>query len=172
MATNPQHHAHAVIRTARPSDCPAIFGLVRELAEYERLTHAVVANDSMLRNTLFPPDGGTPLVHALVAESGGTAVGFALYFFNYSSFLGRLGLYLEDLYVRPARRGMGIGKALLVELAKAARARGCGRMEWSVLDWNSPAIDFYKALGARPMDEWTVYRLDTAGIAMLADGAG
>ena len=154
------------IRAARPGDEGLLLGLILELARYEKLEHEVVATPGLLAEQLF---GDQPLVHARLAEWEGEAVGFALYFFNFSTFLARPGLYLEDLFVKPAQRGQGIGKALLLSLAAEARRRGCGRMEWSVLDWNQPAIDFYRSLGARPMAEWSVFRLDQAALAALTE---
>lgn len=144
---------------------PLILAFIRELAEYEKLRHEAVVTEAQLRETLFGP---RPYAEVVLAEVEGEALGFALYFHNYSTFLGRPGLYLEDLYVRPEARGMGIGRRLLVHLARVARERGCGRMEWSVLDWNEPAIGFYRALDARPMDEWTVFRLTGEALAALA----
>lgn len=155
---------HLQIRPARPGDEETLLALVRELAEYERAPDAVVATPALLRAALF---GSAPTAHAVIAEQDSTAAGFALYFFNFSTWLGRPGLYLEDLYVREAMRGLGIGKALLLHLAGIAHARGCGRMEWSVLNWNAPAIEFYRSLGAVAMDEWTVYRLDAAALQRL-----
>jgi GNAT superfamily N-acetyltransferase len=145
------------IRDAAPEDVPAILGLIRELAEYERAADQVVAMESDLARWLFGPDR---MASALVAEVDGEVVGFALWFLNFSTWLGLPGIYLEDLYVRPGRRGTGLGRALLLELVAIARQRGYGRVEWSVLDWNTPAIGFYRALGARPMDDWTTWRLD------------
>jgi len=152
------------IRAALPADAPLLLALIRGLAEYEKLAHEVVATEEQLAAELGAP---RPVVHALIAEWAGEPAGFALYFFNFSTFLGRQGLYLEDLFVLPAQRGHGIGRALLVELARQAAARGCGRMEWSVLDWNVDAQRFYASLGARPMSGWSVYRLDRAAIAAL-----
>lgn len=160
--------AHLIsVRPAQPSDVGSILSFVRELAEYEREPDAVKATEAMLHASLF---GERPECEAVIGEVGGAAQGFALFFMNYSTWLGRPGLYLEDLYVRPGCRGQGLGRALLVELARLAAARGCGRMEWSVLDWNTPAIEFYKSIGARPQSEWTVYRLDAEGIGRLAGG--
>jgi GNAT superfamily N-acetyltransferase len=156
------------IRPVQPGDVPVILGFVRELAEYEREPAAVLATEEMIHGSLFGGTAGRQKCEALIGEINGTARGFALWFMNYSTWLGRWGLYLEDLYVQPSARGAGLGKALLVELARIARSRGCGRMEWSVLDWNTPAIEFYKSLGAKPMSEWTVYRLDGEGIERLA----
>src|SRR6266513_2419926 len=154
------------IRSATESDVPIILSLIRELAEYEREPNAVVATEAGLRDVLFGPKRSAEV---LLALESGEAVGFAVYFYNFSTWLGRPGLYLEDLFVRPEKRGKGYGRALLVALAKIARDRGCGRMEWAVLDWNEPAIKFYRALGAKPMHEWTVFRLTRDGIASLAD---
>ena len=135
---------------------PAVLALVRELAAYEREPDAVVATEDGLRAALF---GDSPAVFCHVAEDGGEVVGFALWFLNFSTWLSRHGIYLEDLYVRPSHRGTGLGKALLETLTSIARERGYGRVEWWVLDWNEPARAFYRSLGARPMDEWTVWRL-------------
>ena len=153
------------IRTATEADIPVILSLIRELAEYEREPNAVIANEAGLREVLF---GAKPSAEVLLALEGGEPVGFAVYFHNFSTWLGRPGLYLEDLFVRPNLRGKGYGRALLERLARIAHDRGCGRMEWAVLDWNEPAIQFYKKLGAQPMDEWTVFRLTRDGIAKLA----
>ena len=140
---------------------------IRELAEYERLAHACVATEESVRATLFGPD---PAAEVLIAEDEGRAVGFALFFRNYSTFLSRPGIYLEDLYVPPEARGRGAGRALLQKIARIAVERGAGRLEWAVLDWNEPAIGFYKALGAVPMDDWTVYRLTGGALQRLAGG--
>jgi len=155
------------IRAATRGDVPLIFELVKALAEYEREPDAVKASESDLARTLFD-DGAT--AHCVICEQDGVAVGFAVYFFNYSTWLGRNGLYLEDLFVRPEARGQGAGLALLRHLAGLAVDKGCGRFEWSVLDWNQPAIDFYRAAGARPMDAWTVYRMDGQTLADFARG--
>lgn len=144
------------IRPAAPADVPVIFRFIKELAEYEREPQAVVSSEAMIRDALF---GAPPAAYALIAEEGELQAGYALYFFNYSTWLGRPGLYLEELYVTPSARGSGIGRTLLSHLAAIAVQRGCGRMEWAVLDWNEPAIEFYRALGATAMDEWTLYRL-------------
>lgn len=159
------------IRAARPGDEPVIVRFIRELAAYEKLEHEVTATTDHLTRTLFADD---PKVFALIAETEGAPCGFALYFFNYSTFLGRHGIYLEDLYVTPERRGRGIGKALLARLARIAEENDCGRLEWWVLDWNAPSIAFYKSLGAEAMDEWTVYRLTGPALSRLAveGGAG
>ena len=153
------------IRTTTEADLPVILSLIGELAEYEREPNAVVATEAGLRDVLFGPKRSAEV---LLALEEGEPVGFAVYFFNFSTWLGRPGLYLEDLFVRPAMRGKGYGRALLEQLAQIAQERGCGRMEWAVLDWNEPAIQFYRKLGAKPMDEWTVFRLTEEGIAKLA----
>jgi len=145
-----------VIRPARPEDVPLVVDLIRELATYEREPDAVVATPALLHDALFGP---SPALYGHVAEAGGEVVGFALWFLNFSTWLGRHGIYLEDLYVRPEHRGSGHGKALLTTLVDIARERGYGRVEWAVLDWNEPAQGFYRSLGAVPMDEWTVWRL-------------
>jgi GNAT superfamily N-acetyltransferase len=152
------------LREARREDVPAIVGLIEELALYERQPEDCHADPRLLEEHLFGPK---PFAEAIVAEAAGEVIGFALFFHNYSTWLTRPGLYLEDLYVKPGRRGMGAGKALLVELARIAAARGCGRMEWSVLTWNEPAIGFYRALGAVPMDDWRTYRLTGDALAAL-----
>jgi GNAT superfamily N-acetyltransferase len=154
------------IRPATVTDVPTILELIRELATYERAPDEVTATEGQLVDVLF---GKKPDAEVLLAFEDEGPVGFAVYFYNFSTWLGRAGLYLEDLFVRPEHRGKGYGRALLVELAKIARARGCGRMEWAVLDWNEPAIEFYRKLGAKPMDEWTVFRLTRDGIAKLAE---
>jgi GNAT superfamily N-acetyltransferase len=154
------------IRFAAADDCAVILGFIRELAEYERLAHEVVADEAQLRATLF---GARPAAEVLIAELGGAPVGFALFFPSYSTFLGRPGLYLEDLFVRPAARGRGCGLALMSALARIAVARGYGRLEWSVLDWNAPARRFYDSHGARPQSEWTVHRVTGAPLSALAE---
>ncbi|HZZ58437.1 MAG TPA: GNAT family N-acetyltransferase [Opitutaceae bacterium] len=147
------------LRPATAADVPLILRFIRGLAEYEKLLHEVEATEDSLRRTLFPAEG-PPSGHCLLAfAEGGTPAGFALYFFNYSTFLARPGLYLEDLFVLPEHRRQGIGRALLLRLAQIANEKGCGRMEWSVLDWNRPAIAFYEALGARLLTDWTTCRL-------------
>ena len=153
------------IRPARVEDVPIILQLIRDLATYERAPNEVVATEELLNGVLF---GEKPVAEVLLAFEGESPVGFAVYFYNFSTWLGRPGLYLEDLFVRPENRGKGYGRALLVELAKIARDRDCGRMEWAVLDWNEPAIKFYRTLGAQPMHEWTVFRLTREEIAKLA----
>ncbi|MEO7166758.1 MAG: GNAT family N-acetyltransferase [Spartobacteria bacterium] len=153
------------IRFATRDDVPLILALIRELAEYERAPNDVVATEDQLRENLFGPQ---PAAEVLLGEEAGTPVCFALFFHNFSTWTGRRGIYLEDLFVRPAVRGKGYGKTLLIRLAQIADERGCGRMEWAVLDWNEPAIEFYRKLGARPNDEWTIFRLTRDGIAQLA----
>jgi GNAT superfamily N-acetyltransferase len=147
-------------------EVPIILQLIRDLATYERAPDDVVATEEQLVDVLF---GDRRVAEVLLAFEGESPVGFAVYFYNFSTWLGRPGLYLEDLFVKPEKRGKGYGRALLVELAKIARDRGCGRMEWAVLNWNEPAIKFYRALDAEPMDEWTVFRLTRGEIAKLAD---
>lgn len=155
------------LRPVVPADVPLVLALINELAEYERLAHEVRATEEDIREALF---GARPYAEVVIGEYDGEAVGFALFFHNFSTFLGRPGIYLEDLYVRPAMRGRGIGKALLAHLAALAVERRCGRLEWSVLDWNAPSIAFYESLGARPMEEWTVYRLTGEALHALAGG--
>jgi len=154
------------IRPAGVQDVPIILELIRDLATYERAPDEVVATKEQLIEVLF---GDRPVAEVLLAFEGKSPVGFAVYFYNFSTWLGRPGLYLEDLFVKPEKRGKGYGRALLVELANIARDRGCGRMEWAVLNWNEPAIKFYRALGAKPMDAWTVFRLTRQEIAKLAN---
>lgn len=153
------------IRDAVIADVPVILQLIRDLATYERAPNDVVATENGLRDVLF---GREPAARVLLVFEGTEPVGFAVYFFNFSTWVGRPGLYLEDLFVKPEVRGRGYGRALLVRLAQIARERGCGRMEWAVLDWNEPAIQFYRKLGAAPMEDWTVFRLTRDGIAQLA----
>jgi len=153
------------IREAVPADVERILYLIRELAIYERAEHEAIALPDQIHEALFSEQAHCG---ALMAEIDGQVIGFALYFFNFSTWLGKPGLYLEDLYVTPEARRHGAGKALLQRLAQVAKARGCGRFEWSVLDWNQPAIDFYESLGASAQSEWTIYRLDVDGIANLA----
>ncbi len=157
----------ATIRVAGVEDAPLILSLIKELAEYERLSHEVIATEEQLGRTLFGERRGAEV---LIAEWEGEPEGFALFFHNYSTFLARQGIYLEDLYVRERARGRGIGGALLRRLAQIATERGCGRLEWSVLDWNEPAIDFYKNLGATPMDGWTIFRATGKTLEKLAEG--
>src|ERR1043165_3228617 len=154
------------IRPACLEDVPVILELIRDLATYERAPDEVTATKEQLIDVLF---GERPAAEVLLAFEGQSAVGFAVYFYNFSTWLGRPGLYLEDLFVRPEKRGKGYGRALLERLAQIAKERGCGRMEWAVLDWNEPAIQFYRKLGAEPMNEWTVFRLTEEGIAKLAN---
>lgn len=156
------------VREAAREDVPLILSFIRELAEYERLSHEVVATEEALRESLF---GQRRYAEVLIAEHDGAPAGFALFFHNFSTFLGKPGMYLEDLYVKPEFRGAGIGKKLLARLAGLAKRRGCGRLEWWVLDWNEPSIGFYKKLGAVPMDDWTVYRVSGAALEDLASGA-
>jgi GNAT superfamily N-acetyltransferase len=153
------------IRAATADDVPLILKLIRALAEYEKLAHEVIATEPSLRATLF---GEHPAAEVRIAQWQGKPAGFALFFHNYSTFVSKRGLYLEDLFVLPEFRGKGIGKALLVHLAGLAVERGCGRFEWSVLAWNQPAIDFYRSLGAREMSDWRIYRTDGPNLAKLA----
>jgi GNAT superfamily N-acetyltransferase len=153
------------IRPATPTDLPLIAQFIRDLAEYERLAHAVRFDEAGLGERLF---GDRPYAEVLIGEIDGTPQGFALFFHNFSTFEGRPGIYLEDLFVRPEARGSGLGKALLQRLAQIAVERDCARFEWWVLDWNEPSIGFYKSLGATAMDEWTVFRLDGDALGALA----
>lgn len=153
------------IREATAADVPLILRFIRELAQYERLAHEVRATEESIRESLF---GARRYAEVLIAEEDGTAVGFALYFHNFSTFVGRPGIYLEDLYVDPAVRGRGYGKALLSRLAAIAVERNCGRLEWAVLDWNEPAIGFYKSLGAVPMEDWRIFRLTGPALGEVA----
>jgi len=155
-----------VIRSAAATDVPVILELIGALATYERAPNEVTATEKGLTEVLF---GAKPAAEVLLAFENKTAVGFAVFFHNFSTWLGLPGLYLEDLFVRPEHRGKGYGRTLLIHLAKIARERGCGRMEWAVLDWNEPAIQFYRKLAAKPMDEWTVFRLTRDGIEKLAN---
>lgn len=152
------------IQPVAVADVPTILALISELAEFERLSHEVVATEDSLRATLFGP---RPAAEVVIGRLAGEVVGFALFFPNYSTFLGRPGLYLEDLFVRPKFRGQGHGEQLLRHLAQLCVERNYGRLEWSVLDWNQRAIDFYKSLGARPMDEWTVFRVTGEALTKL-----
>jgi GNAT superfamily N-acetyltransferase len=153
------------IQAATEADAPLMLSLIKALAEYERLAHEVVATETMVRESFF---GASPHASAVIARIDGDAVGIMIWFPTYSTFLSRPGIYLEDLFVLPAWRGKGIGTALLRHLARIAVDRGCGRIEWSVLDWNETAIRFYRSIGARPMDEWTVYRMTGDAIKQLA----
>ena len=157
-----------LIRRARPGESGLVFGFVRELAEYEKLLHEVEADEAAIDAALF---GENPRVICDIAEWEGEPVGFALWFHNFSTFSGRTGIYLEDLFVRPTHRGKGIGKALMVHLARTCVANGWSRLQWSVLDWNAPSIDFYKSLGAVLMDDWTVCRVSGDALKTLAERA-
>lgn len=159
----------ARIRPAGHADVPEILAMVRELAEFEHLLHEAVATEEGLAEALFGP---RPFAEVLMATVGDQVAGFALFFHNYSTFVGKPGLYLEDLYIRPAFRGQGCGKALLTAVARLAVERGCGRFEWSVLDWNQRAIDFYHSLGAKPMSDWTMMRVTGEALAKLGAAAG
>ena len=154
-----------MIRQATEADVPLILQFIHDLAEYERLAERVVATEEMLRRTLF---GNPRFAEVILAEEEGAPAGFALFFHNYSTFLGRPGIYLEDLFVRQAMRGRGIGKALLARLARIARERGCGRVEWAVLDWNAPSIAFYRSIGAISLDDWMIMRLTGEALHALA----
>jgi GNAT superfamily N-acetyltransferase len=144
------------IRFATKTDVPLILSFIKQLAEYEKMANEVVATEALLEQTLF---GERKVAEVIFSDYNGEAVGFALFFHNFSTFLGRPGIYLEDLFVKPEMRGKGLGKLMLSYLAKLAKERGCGRLEWWVLDWNEPSVEFYKSLGAQPMDEWTVFRI-------------
>ena len=156
------------IRPAESRDVPLILELIRGLAEYERLADQVVATEAGVREALF---GAQPSAEVIIAYADDRPAGFALFFHNFSTFLGRRGLYLEDLFVKPEFRRFGIGRRLLTELARIAVERGCGRFEWSVLDWNAPAIEFYQRLGARPLDDWTIFRVTGSALTALAGSA-
>lgn len=169
MSTAPTPPACIALRPARRDDVATILALIRGLAEYEQLAHEVVADEASLAATLF---GERPAAEVVIAEIDGESAGFALFFHSYSTFLARPGLYLEDLFVLPAHRGRGIGRALMAHLAALALERGCGRFEWSVLDWNTPAIGFYRGLGAVGMDAWTVQRVDGEALRRLAASGG
>lgn len=153
------------IRSATEADVPLILQFIRDLAVYEKLEHRVIASEESLRRTLF---GNPRFAEVVFAEVDGKEAGFALFFHNYSTFLGQPGIYLEDLFVKPEMRGRGIGKSLLAYLARLARERGCGRVEWAVLDWNTPSINFYKSLGAVPLSDWIVFRLTGEALERLA----
>jgi len=156
------------LRAATPDDCGLLLSLIRALAEYEKLEQDCVATEAALREHLFGP---RPYAEAIIAEADGQPAGFALFFHNYSTFLAKPGIWLEDLFVKPEFRGRGIGKRLLLDLARIARARGCGRLEWSVLDWNEPAIRFYESLGAELKREWIINRVSGEGLSRLAQAA-
>jgi GNAT superfamily N-acetyltransferase len=156
------------IRPASRDDVPLVLEFIRELARYERLEHEVTASEAQLRDALF---GERRYAEVVFACSGGEPVGFALFFHNFSTFKGRPGIYLEDLFVRPEVRGRGVGRQLLAYLARTAVERGCARLEWAVLDWNEPSIGFYRGLGAVPMDEWTTFRLTGESLALVAGSA-
>ena len=153
------------IRAATEEDLPLILYFIKALAEYERLAHKVVADEEKLRRTLF---GNPRFADVIIGEEDGTPVGFALFFHNYSTFLAAPGIYLEDLFVKPESRGKGYGKALLARLARIAKERQCGRVEWAVLDWNEPSINFYKGIGATGMDDWRIFRLTGDALDALA----
>ena len=153
------------IRSATEADVPLILRFIRDLAIYEKLEHKVIATEETVRRTLF---GNPRFAEVVFAEVDGKEAGFALFFHNYSTFLAQAGIYLEDLYVKPESRGRGIGKALLAHLAKLAKERGCGRVEWAVLDWNTPSINFYKSIGAIPLSDWIVFRLTGEALEKLA----
>ncbi len=167
MSSTAGKTANVRIEKAREDDLALILSFIKELAEYERLSHEVVATEELLRESLF---GERAKAEVVIAYDDDRAVGLALFFHNFSTFLGRPGIYLEDLYVQPHARGKGIGRALLVYLARLAKERRCGRLEWAVLDWNEPAIRFYKKLGAVSMNEWTVFRATGESLDKLAAG--
>jgi diamine N-acetyltransferase len=158
-----------VIRRARPDEAALVLSLVRELADYEKLSHEVEATEQMIADALF---AANPRLFCDIAEWNGEVAGFAVWFINFSTFSGRPGIYLEDLFVRPALRGNGIGKALLSHLAKACVANGWSRLQWAVLDWNTPSIEFYKSLGAEMLDEWTMCKVSGPALTALAEGSG
>jgi GNAT superfamily N-acetyltransferase len=157
------------IRVATAADAALILRFIRELAIYEKAESSVQTDEAGIRASLFGPEAKAQ-AQALICEADGVAIGYAVYFYNYSTWLGRNGIYLEDLYVSPASRGSGAGKALLQHIARIAVVEGCGRFEWSVLDWNEPAIRFYEAAGAKPQSEWTVYRMDGEALRAFAEG--
>lgn len=166
LLEKPLEHTEFSVRMAIEADVPLILQFIKELAEYEKLLDEVVATEQLLRETLF---GERCNAEVIIGEFEGKPVAFALFFHNFSTFLGRPGIYLEDLYVKPEYRGKGLGKKLLKYLANLCKERKCGRLEWWVLDWNSDAIEFYKSIGARPMDEWTVFRVTGDDLDSLAD---
>jgi GNAT superfamily N-acetyltransferase len=161
--------SNLMIRTGTEEDAPVIFSLIKELAEYEHLSHEVVASVDDIRETLF---GERPFAETLIGEYQGLPISFALFFYNFSTFLGKPGIYLEDLYVQPEQRGKGFGSEMLAHIATLAKERNCGRFEWSVLNWNTPAIRTYEKLGATPMKEWILYRLSGGALDRLADKKG
>ncbi len=158
--------SNLILRFAEPADCGVLFDLIQQLAKYEKLSHAVTGNVQALKEHLF---GSRPYVEAILVEDGGQAVGFALFFYNYSTFLTKPGIYLEDLFVIPEFRRRGVGKALLTKLAQIAVERDCGRLEWSVLDWNEPAKSFYRSMGASILDDWQICRVTEEALAQLAN---
>ncbi len=158
-------NAQLIIRPAVIDDVPLILQFIKALAEYEKLAHEVVATEELLKETLF---GKQKMAEVVIGYYKGAAVGFALFFHNFSTFVGRPGIYLEDLFVKPEYRGKGFGKALLKHVAKIAKERNCGRFEWSVLDWNEPSIKFYKSLGAKPLNDWRMFRLSGEALTALA----
>lgn len=164
----PMRFPEVRIEPAVPGDVPMIWALIKELAEFERLEDQFIATEAALHATLF---GERPCAEVLMARVQGESVGFALFFHNYSTFRAQPGIYLEDLYVRPAHRGRGYGKALLTSVARLALQRGCGRFEWSVLDWNQRAVDFYKSLGAVPLNDWTMFRVSDEALTRLGSPA-
>ena len=155
---------NGTIRPATKTDAQVIVKLIRQLADYEKLSHEAVMTAELIEKNVFE----NKYAHVLLVQENEAIIGFALYFFNFSTFLGKPGLYLEDLFIEPQHRGKGYGKQLLIELARIAVEKECGRMEWIVLDWNTPSIEFYKSLGAFPLDEWTVYRLTEEKMKALA----
>ncbi|HYC99690.1 MAG TPA: GNAT family N-acetyltransferase [Phycisphaerales bacterium] len=158
------------VRPATPADVPTIVALVKELAEYENAADQVVATDASMLRALFPVGGGgPPAAEALIGEIDGRPEGLALFFMNFSTWVGQQGVYLEDLFVRPSARGKGLGKALFLEVARISSSRGCTRMDWAVLNWNTSAIEFYKSLGAKGLSEWTIYRLANESLARIAE---
>ena len=161
--------SNLMIRTGTEEDAPVIFSLIKELAEYEHLSHEVVASVDDIRETLF---GERPFAETLIGEYQGLPISFALFFYNFSTFLGKPGIYLEDLYVQPEQRGKGFGSEMLAHIATLAKERNCGRFEWSVLNWNTPAIRTYEKLDAIPMKEWILYRLSGEALDRLADKNG
>jgi GNAT superfamily N-acetyltransferase len=156
------------IEAASERDVPLILSFIHKIAEYEKLSHLVTAKEDTLRLSLFGPN---PAAEVLLAYWQDAPAGYAVFFTNFSTFLGQAGIYLEDIFVEPALRGKGIGKALLAVVAKEAQGRGCSRLEWAVLDWNKPSIDFYVSLGAKPLDEWTIFRMTGEAIGRLAEFA-